>query len=120
MTGSFSKRKLPPIHPGEILADALKEAGVTANAAALAMRIPTNRLTAIVNGQRSVSADTAMRLAIYFDTSARFLINLQAEYDLRRAEFEFASKILGEVQPLDKNMIHKSSRLRRLGTNPYH
>ena len=92
--------KRPPVHPGRILKSELAEAGVTANAAALALRIPSNRLTAIVNGKRSVSADTAMRLGRYFGTSAQMWINLQAQYDLQMAEDLLAEKIEREVEPL--------------------
>ena len=80
----------------------LEEAGVTANAAGLALRIPANRLTAIINGQRSISADTAMRLGKYFGTSAQMWMNLQAQYELQAAEDELAARIDSEVQPLAK------------------
>jgi len=92
--------KRPPVHPGRILKSELAEAGVTANATALALRIPSNRLTAIINGKRSVSADTAMRLGRYFGTSAQMWINLQAQYDLQMAEDLLSEKIEREVEPL--------------------
>ena len=93
-------RRLPPVHPGEVLMDVLRDAGVTANAVALALRIPANRLTGIVNGQRSITADTALRLARYFGTSAQMWMNLQAKFDLESAEDEMAAKIEAEVQPM--------------------
>ena len=95
--------KRQPIHPGQILKHELEEAGVTANAAALSLRIPANRLTAIINGQRSISADTAMRLGKYFGTSAQMWMNLQSQYELQVAEDELAAKIDSEVQPLGKS-----------------
>jgi len=95
--------KGPPVHPGRILKHELEEAGVTANTAALALRIPANRLTAIINGQRSISADTAMRLGKYFGTSAQMWMNLQAQYELQAAEDELAARIDSEVQPLAKS-----------------
>lgn len=91
-------KKLPPVHPGEVLKSVLEDAGVAANALALALRIPANRLTEIVNGRRSISADTALRLARYFGTSAQMWMNLQAKYDLESAEDELADRIETEVQ----------------------
>lgn len=93
-------KKLPPIHPGQALKDVFEEAGLAANAVALALRIPANRLTGIINGQRSISADTALRLARYFGTSAQMWMNLQAKYDLEAAEDELAARIDLEVQPM--------------------
>ena len=71
--------KRPPVHPGRILKHELREAGVTADAAALALRIQVNGLTAINDGQGSISADSARRLGKYFGTSAQMWINLQAQ-----------------------------------------
>jgi addiction module HigA family antidote len=95
-------KKLPPIHPGEILKDEIDELGLTANAMALALRIPSNRLTEIINGKRGISADTAMRLARYFGTSAQMWMNLQSHYELEVAEHDLAERIAREVQPLRK------------------
>jgi addiction module HigA family antidote len=92
--------KRPAIHPGRILKRELEDAGLSANAAALALRIPANRLTEIINERRSISADTAMRLARYFGTSAQMWMNLQSQYDLQVAEDEAAERIAHEVQPL--------------------
>ena len=92
--------KLPPIHPGEILKDELDELGLTANAMALALRIPANRLTEIINGKRGISPDTAMRLARYFGTSAQMWMNLQSHYELEVAEADLGERIAREVQPL--------------------
>ena len=93
------RRKLPPIHPGEALQEILKVGGQSANALALALRIPANRITQILKGDRSITADTAMRLARYFHTSAEMWINLQAKYDLDLAEDALRERIEREVLP---------------------
>jgi addiction module HigA family antidote len=90
-------KKLRPIHPGEVLKDVLDDAHLSANALALALRIPANRVTEIVNGRRSISADTALRLARYFGTSAQMWMNLQAKYDLQVAEDTLGRRIEVEV-----------------------
>ena len=74
-----------PIHPGEILRDELAELGMSARALATALRIPVNRVTQILREQRGVSADTALRLGRYFGTSPEFWMDLQSDYELRRA-----------------------------------
>ena len=72
-----------PIHPGEILkTEFLDELGLTAYALAKALRVPPNRITGIVNGERAITADTALRLARYFGTTPEFWLNLQSHYDL--------------------------------------
>jgi addiction module HigA family antidote len=73
------------IHPGEHLAEELQELGMSAAELARNLRVPTNRITAILNGQRSITGDTALRLAHFFGTSAEFWLNLQTLYDLRVA-----------------------------------
>lgn len=92
--------KRPPVHPGRILESELDEAGLSANAVALALWIPANRLTEIINGKRSISADTAIRLGRYFGTSAEMWMNLQAKYDREKAEDALADRIRTEVQPM--------------------
>ena len=77
---------LTPIHPGEHLAEELKALGMSAAALARQMKVPTNRITEIVNGQRAITGDTALRLAHFFGTSAEFWLNLQSLYELRIAE----------------------------------
>jgi len=99
---SMKAKKRPPIHPGEVLKTVLEDAGISANSLALALRIPANRLTEIINGRRSISADTALRLGRYFQTSAQMWMNLQAKYDLDTAEDAMADKIETEVQPMRK------------------
>ena len=92
-------KKLAPIHPGEHLADILNEAGLSSNALALRLRVPANRISGIVAGKRAITAETALRLARYFGTSAQFWMNLQSHYDLDVAEDAVAAKILKEVLP---------------------
>jgi addiction module HigA family antidote len=75
-----------PIHPGEHLADDLDALGMSASAFAAKIDVPVNRITAILNGTRAITADTALRLAHFFGTSPQFWINLQGLYELRRAE----------------------------------
>jgi addiction module HigA family antidote len=74
------------IHPGEHLAEELKELGMSAAELARRLDVPTNRVTNILNGQRSITGDTALRLAHFFGTSAEFWLNLQSLYELRIAE----------------------------------
>lgn len=82
-----------PIHPGEHLAEALEELDMSAAAFARQIKVPTNRITAILNGQRAVTADTALRLGHWFGTSADFWLNLQKLYELRLAEREVGAEI---------------------------
>jgi addiction module HigA family antidote len=74
------------IHPGEHLAEELKELGMSAAELARKLDVPTNRVTGILNGQRGITGDTALRLAHFFGTSAEFWLNLQSLYDLRIAQ----------------------------------
>jgi len=77
--------KMRPIHPGEILREEMEELDLSANALAKALNVPANRITAILNEQRSITGDTALRLAKYFGTTPEFWMNLQASYDVKRA-----------------------------------
>ncbi len=95
----MTMKKLAPIHPGEHLADILKDAGLSSNALALRLRVPANRISGIVQGKRAITAETALRLARYFGTSAQFWMNLQSKYDLDVAEDAIAEKISKEVMP---------------------
>jgi len=90
---------LPPIHPGEILQDLLGESGLTVNALSLSLRVPANRIGGIIKGQRGITADTALRLARYFGTSAQLWMNLQAKFDLAIAEDALSERIQREVLP---------------------
>lgn len=93
------RKKLPPIHPGELLRDELEEIGTSLNELSRALRVPMNRISALVNGKRSITADTAMRLARYFGTSPQYWLNLQSAYDLEVAAIKIGSKIEREVLP---------------------
>ena len=75
----------PPIHPGEILADELKEVGVSPTELARQVQVPANRISEIIRGRRGITGDTALRLGHWFGTTPQFWINLQASYDLRLA-----------------------------------
>lgn len=87
-----------PVHPGEVLReDYLKELGMSANALAKALNVPAPRINDIVRERRSVTADTALRLARFFDSSPQFWLNLQTAYDLRLAEIAAGKKIEREV-----------------------
>jgi antitoxin HigA-1 len=94
------RSKLPPVHPGEILQEEfMKPLDLSANKLAIELRVPANRILAIVIGDRSISADTALRLARYFGTTPEFWINLQARYDLEVAKDELAATIDRDVRP---------------------
>jgi addiction module HigA family antidote len=92
-----------PIHPGKILSvEFLKELGVTSYALAKAVGVPTNRITGIVNGDRAISADTALRLAQYFGNSPQFWMNLQMHYDLEVAKRRVGRQIEKVVRPMSE------------------
>ena len=89
-----------PIFPGEILHEEFMEPlGLSAAALARALHVPANRITALINGQRGLTADTALRLARYFGTTPEFWVRLQAEYDLRQARRTIAKEIEHEISP---------------------
>jgi addiction module HigA family antidote len=91
---------MPPIHPGEILADEyLGPLGVTQHKLAVAIHVPPRRINEIVHGKRGISADTALRLARYFGTSERFWMNLQGRYDLE-VQRDSLAETLKSIQPL--------------------
>jgi len=93
-------RAIPLSTPGQILrAEFLEPCELSANALARALKVPANRITAILNGRRSITADTALRLARYFGTSAEFWINLQKNDELRRARSETGKRIEREIEP---------------------
>jgi addiction module HigA family antidote len=87
-----------PVHPGEILGEELEARGLSAHALALKLRVPANRITGIVNGNRGVSAETALRLGRYLGTGALFWLNLQSQYDLANAQRELGARIAAEVE----------------------
>jgi addiction module HigA family antidote len=89
-----------PVHPGEVLLeDYIKPMGMNVRALSLALRVPYSRLREIVDGNRGVSADTALRLERYFGSEAQGWLNLQAAYDLRVAEKLNAKAIHRDIAP---------------------
>ena len=94
-----AKNGMKPVHPGEILRDELDESGLSANALSKALGVPVNRVTMILNGQRGVSADTALRLARYFGTTPQLWLNLQKTWELRQAEIAAGREIAKCVTP---------------------
>lgn len=92
--------RLPAVHPGDVLRhDFLEPLGLSAHA--LALRVPANRIGAILAGERAVTAETALRLARHFGTSAGFWLNLQKSYELEKTEFAAGARIRAEVMPRD-------------------
>ena len=90
--------RLRPVHPGMTLSAEMKERGLSANALALRLRVPSNRLTDITRGRRGISPETALRLGRYFGNGAAFWVNLQANYDLAVAERDVGPAVEREVQ----------------------
>ena len=88
-----------PIHPGEQLRDEMEELNLSARALARALGVPVNRITGILNEQRAITADTALRLARYFGGTPEFWLNLQSAYELRRTRQEAGKKIEKIVTP---------------------
>ena len=94
-------KKLPPIHPGEILREEfMKPRGLSQNALARALNVPPRRINEIVLEKRAITADTALRLARYFGTSAELWSGLQSDYDLRLARHEMQKQIERDVEPM--------------------
>lgn len=89
-----------PIHPGRILKRELAARELSANRLAIGLRVPSGRITDILNGKRGITPETALRLARFFGTSADFWMNLQSRYDLTVAEQAMGSKITAEVEHL--------------------
>ncbi len=89
----------PPIHPGEHLREELAALGMSAAELSRKLDVPTNRVTGILNGQRSITGDTALRLGHFFDTSAEFWLNLQSMYELRVAQ-EKVGKMIDRLPKL--------------------
>ncbi len=87
-----------PIHPGRILKRELATRGLSASKLALALRVPSGRITSILNGKRAITPETALRLARFFGNSAQFWLNLQARYDLLIVERELGARIKAEVE----------------------
>ena len=93
------EERLPPVHPGEVLLeDFMKPLGLSQYRLAQDLGVPALRISQIVHGKRAVTADTALRLARYFGTSANVWMRLQARYDLEVAEVELAERVQREVK----------------------
>lgn len=90
------------IHPGEHLAEELKEIGISASELVRKLDVPANRITGILNGQRAITGDTALRLAHFFGTSPEFWLNLQSLYELRIAQKK-AGKAINALPTLKKS-----------------
>jgi addiction module HigA family antidote len=99
---------LPPIHPGEMLADELNELGLSARALADKLKVPHNRISSILAGTRSVSADTSLRLGRFFGMSEDFWLRLQTTYDIKKAKVMSGAKITSDVSPLGVGGIESS------------
>ena len=98
----MTTRKLPNIHPGEILIeDFLKPMNISQYRIAKDINVPARRINEIVHGTRSVTADTALRLSKYFGTSAQFWLNLQTHFDLEHEKDKSFDKIQKEVRPFE-------------------
>jgi addiction module HigA family antidote len=94
----MNEDKLMPVHPGEVLLEEfLKPMNLSQNQMALALRVPARRINEIIHGKRRITADTALRLARYFNMSPRFWLGLQMDYDLDVAEDEVGEKLNKEV-----------------------
>ncbi len=91
----------PAIHPGAHLAEELAELEMSGSQLAQALRIPANRMTEILRGRRGISADTALRLARWMGTTPELWLNLQRNYELRRAQAEHGAEIRRDVKPRD-------------------
>jgi addiction module HigA family antidote len=97
----MKKKKLPPIHPGEILIEEfLEPMGISQYRLAKDISVPPRRINEIVHGKRSVTADTALRLGRFFGMSAQFWLNLQTRYDLEVTEDLLENRLNEEVQSL--------------------
>lgn len=99
------------IHPGEHLAEQLKELEMSAAELARQLKVPTNRITEILNGQRAVTGDTALRLGHFFRTSPEFWMNLQKLYELRLAEQKSGKRI--------KDLPTLANQIRKQGGDPH-
>ena len=91
--------KMRPIHPGEILKEELDTIGLSANAFAGKLHVPTNRITAILNEERDVTPETAIRLARFFGTTPEFWLNVQRDFDLKITIKKFGKKIDHDIDP---------------------
>jgi len=104
----MATKKLPPIHPGEILLEEyLKPAGLSMNQLAGALGVDAGRITQICNGKRSITGETALRLARYWDTTAEYWLGMQMDYDLEVARDRFDQVVAKQVavRPRDETSV---------------
>ena len=102
----MSSRKLPPVHPGEILLDEfLKPLGISQYRLAKDVSVPPRRINEIVRGSRAITADTALRLARFFGTSERFWLNLQTRYALEVEKVRLGNRLEREIRVLGKTTV---------------
>jgi addiction module HigA family antidote len=100
----MKEKKLPPIHPGEILIEEfLKPMGISQYRLAKDISVPPRRINEIVHGKRAITADTALRLGRFFKMSPQFWLNLQTRYDLEVTEDLLADRLVKEVHVLSSN-----------------
>ena len=97
---------LPAIHPGEHLAEELRELNMSAAELGRNLGVPTNRVTQVLNGTRSITGDTALRLAHFFGTTAQFWLNLQSLYDLRLAQKKVGKSIKSLPTLKRREVVH--------------
>jgi len=94
-----TRNQMRPVHPGEVLQDEIDALDMSASAFAAALDVSANRITSVLNGDRAITADTALRLSRYMGTSAEFWLNLQKTYELRVAEIESGASIARAIKP---------------------
>ena len=97
---NMQRKRMPPVHPGEILVENfLKPMHMSQNKLATAIHVPARRINEIAHGKRRITADTALRLARYFNMTAQYWLGLQADYDLDMAQDKLEEKIKKEITP---------------------
>ena len=106
-----TRRQIAPLHPGEVLREEfMLPLGLSSNRLALELRVPATRITEIVNQRRGITADTALRLARYFRTTAEFWMNMQSQYDLEVAADSALASIEREVMPIPAKSTSSGKR----------
>ena len=121
----MTKNNMRPIHPGEMLREEyLQPLGITSNALSIHLRVPAPRVNEVVREKRSITTDTALRLARYFNTTAQYWLNLQTSYDLKLAEISVGVAIEREVSPMQirpkefcRNLTVSGKSARQTGSN---
>jgi antitoxin HigA-1 len=91
--------KLPPVHPGEILKETLEDLGISMNRLSQEIQVPANRVSSIVAGRRSITGETALRLARYLGTTPEYWLNMQTRFDLETARDQWTDRVQSEVRP---------------------